>query len=183
MEDDDIRQGLRAGDVDDAFRILIERHGAAARAVCLVLLRDVAAAEDALQDAFAKAYRKRRRLAAANSLGAYLRRIAERTALDVLRRDKRRRRLARDKGAGAAEVASTQYQIPLVEPADAAALLACLDQLEAKTRLAVLRFFQDETPWQDIAREVGLEVDTIRMRATRSLKSVRLCLESKGVTP
>ena len=91
MDDDDIREGLRAGDLDRAFRLLAERYRGLVFRVCYAVLPNRAIAEEAMQETFAKAFRKRRRLASADSVKAYLLRIARNTALDVQRKARRRR--------------------------------------------------------------------------------------------
>lgn len=180
MDDEDIRDGLRAGDLDRAFRLLGDRYQAAVFRACYAVLQNRALAEDALQDSFAKAFVKRRRLAAADSVKAYLLRIARNTSLDVQRKARRRRNLDREHPAHheAATPATAS-----VEAVEMTALTDCLDHLEPVTRTALLMHHWDDKPWQEIADHVQLPVDTIRMRATRVLKDLLACLRSKGVAP
>jgi RNA polymerase sigma-70 factor (ECF subfamily) len=181
VDDDDIREGLRAGDVDRAFRLLGDRYRAPVFRTCYAVLQNRAIAEEALQETFAKAFRKRRRLAAADSLKAYLLRIARNTALDVQRQAQRRRGLDRHHHDG--EVGVTAAASPGLEPAEATALIDGLDALEPTTRTALLLHHWEERSWQEIADVVGLPVDTIRMRAARVLRDLLACLKGKGVAP
>ena len=71
------------GDVDGserAFEVLVERHGAMVMNVCLGVLRDSHAAEDAFQATFVVLVRKARWLRREGSLGSWLHGVALRTA-------------------------------------------------------------------------------------------------------
>lgn len=136
-----------------------------------------------MQEAFAKMYRKRRRLTDADSIKAYALQIAKNTARDMLRKARRRRTLDREHQGGEPEGAVTPGRSPSVEPAENAALQECLDAIEPATRQALFLFHGDEMPWRDIATSVGVPVDTIRMRVARVLKALKECLQSKGIEP
>lgn len=180
-DDDDLREGLRAGDLDRAFRVLRDRHGGALYRACFAIVHNGAIAEEAVQETFAKAFRQRRRLADADSLRAYLLQIAKNTARDLMRTTQRRRAIDRDRPTVEADTTSTA--LPGVEAVESAALYDCLELLTPTTRQALFMHHQDATPWQDIAAAVGLAIDTIRMRVKRALRDLRECLEGKGVTP
>jgi RNA polymerase sigma-70 factor (ECF subfamily) len=181
-EDDDIRERLRADDLDCAFRRLRERHGRSIYRACHAVLQQSDLAEEAMQDAFVKMFRKSHRLAGADSIKAYAIEIAKNTARDMLRKAVRRRTLNRKHLGGEPEIAVTPDRAPSVEPAESAALQECLDEIDPATREALF-LFHDKRPWQDIAGVVGLPADTIRMRVTRGLKALKKCLERKGFKP
>ncbi len=181
MDDDDIREGLRAGDLDRAFRLLAERYRGLVFRVCYAVLPNRAIAEEAMQETFAKAFRKRRRLASADSVKAYLLRIARNTALDVQRKARRRRDL--DRHHGDPEGGVVTAPAPGLEAAEVTALLDCLDALEPATRTALLLHHWEDRSWHEIAEAVKLPIDTIRMRATRVLRDLLACLAGKGVAP
>ena len=181
QDDEDLRAGLRAGELEHAFRALRDRHGGAVYRACLAIVHNAAIAEEAVQETFAKAFRKRRRLADADSLRAYLLQIAKNTARDVMRTAQRRRTIDRERPT--VEVETTTTPLPGVEAAESAALYDCLELLVPSTRQALFMHHQDATPWQDIATTMGLAIDTIRMRVKRALRDLRECLERKGVTP
>lgn len=182
-DDDDIREGLRAGDLDCAFRTLRERHGKGIYRVCYSMLQHRDLADDAMQEAFAKMYRKRRRLAGADSIKAYVLQIAKNTARDMLRKAGRRRTLDLEHQGGEPEVAVTPGLSPSVEPAESAALQECLAAIDPATREALFLLHRDEMPWRDIATAVGVPADTIRMRVARVLKALKECLQRKGIEP
>ncbi|MEZ4404470.1 MAG: RNA polymerase sigma factor [Kofleriaceae bacterium] len=176
MEDDDIREALRQGDDHRAFRLLGDHHGVAVFRACAAVLRDPAAAEDAMQDALMKAFRKRRKLMKVASVRGYVLVIARRTALDAARKRQRRTQLDAVHAAEPVAAAPTSR-----EARELAALDECLAALEPSTALAVTLFYRDAQPWAVIATQVGLALDTVRMRARRALKDLAACMAAKGV--
>jgi RNA polymerase sigma-70 factor (ECF subfamily) len=78
----------RRGDLE-AFNVLVERHQVAVYNLCLRMLGDRAAAEDATQEAFLSAYRAMEQLQGPY-LAAWLLRIGANVCYDELRRRKRR---------------------------------------------------------------------------------------------
>ena len=73
----------------DAFESLFRRFETEAYGWIVRIVRDSAAAEDALVETFWRAYRARARFDASRSFGAWLRRIATNAALDHLRAERR----------------------------------------------------------------------------------------------
>jgi RNA polymerase sigma-70 factor, ECF subfamily len=181
-EDGDIRAALRRRDFDCAFRRLRERHGQGIYRACYGVLGQDDLAYEAMQDTFEKMLRKHRLLAGADSIKAYALQMAKNTARDMLRKAVRRRDLDREHQHVEPEVAVTPDQAPSVEAAVNEALQECLDEIDPVTRKALL-LHQDDMPWQDIARTVGVPADTIRMRVSRVLKILEKCLERKGFKP
>jgi RNA polymerase sigma factor (sigma-70 family) len=85
--DADVLRGFVRGD-QGAFEQLFRRFEADVFRWILRILRDSAAAEDVLVDAFWRAYRGRAQFDAGRSFGAWIRRIATNAALDHLRAHK-----------------------------------------------------------------------------------------------
>lgn len=91
---------VRAGD-PEAFRELVERHSTRLFRLAYRLTRDEETAEDVVQEAFLKAYRRLSGFDARSSFATWLHRIATNCALDVLRRRKREaERLGRPEALG-----------------------------------------------------------------------------------
>ncbi len=178
VEDADLRRGLAAGDLNPAFRRLREQYGRSIYGVCMQVLRDAALAEEAMQETFARAYRQRSKLASADSLSAYLLKMARNIAIDHHRTRARRATIDR---AQRHEAPAPAEGPTAIEPAVRDALADCLDGLEPTTRLAVIMHHRDDQPWQEIAAIVDLPLDTIRMRAKRALAALVDCLTGKGV--
>jgi RNA polymerase sigma-70 factor (ECF subfamily) len=181
-EDDDIGAALRRGDDGAAFALLMRRYGGTVFDRCFDVLRDKGLAEDATQNTMIKTLRARAKLAAVQNLRAWLLQVATNTALDTLRAAKRQNtRIERLRQHGGADEA-------VVSPGGSdehgryhAALQICLEELDPDTRAAFLRRHKDEASWDEIAEELGLPVDTVRMRVKRALKGLKRCLERQDI--
>src|SRR5262245_58132192 len=148
------------------------QHAAAMRSLARDLLRDDALADDALQQARLAALR--RPPAQPVAVGAWLRAVVRRCAVDVWRSERRRR--ARELEVARAEA---------FEPPDAAELLevqqdvvAAVRALDEPCRTAVwLRYYEDLPP-AAIALRTGEPVKTIKTRLWRALQLLRARLEA-----
>ncbi len=89
MDDTALIERCLAGD-RGAFDELMRRHEDRVFAVCLRTLRDREAALDATQDTFISVFRKLDRFDGRSAFTTWLHRVAVNTALDRIRRDKRR---------------------------------------------------------------------------------------------
>src|SRR5262245_56486477 len=149
------------------------QHAAAMRSLARDLLRDDALADDALQQARLAALR--RPPAQSVAVGAWLRAVVRRCAVDVWRSERRRR--ARELEIARAEA---------FEPPDAAELLevqqdvvAAVRALDEPYRTAVwLRYYEDLPP-AAIARRTGEPVKTIKTRLWRALQLLRARLDAR----
>jgi RNA polymerase sigma-70 factor (ECF subfamily) len=63
------------------------------------------------------------------------------------------------------------------------ALHACLDELSAESRAAVLLRYQEGMTYPEMAIVFGALVATLQARVIRALPVLRRCLERKGVRP
>ena len=93
MHDDDIRAALRRGRVEDAFRLFVRAHGAAAFTASCRIVRDAQTAEDVMQESLISAFRSREQMLEVASLRGWLIKIATRKSLDALRANRRDGRL------------------------------------------------------------------------------------------
>jgi RNA polymerase sigma-70 factor (ECF subfamily) len=182
-DDDDIRAALRRGDVDGTFELLMGRYESAMFDRAVDVLRDAAAAQDAVQTAMIKVLRSRDVLDNVRNLRGWLLQVATNAALDIWRTGKRQR--TRVERFGQQEELEATSGLPAMAAEERgrerAALDHCLGELDPVTRAAFLRRHQDEASWDEIAREHGLEVDAVRMRVRRALKGLRRCLARQEV--
>src|SRR5260221_12939147 len=100
--DADLLRAYAATRDEDAFRILIERHGPMVLRVCRTILRDADAADDAFQATFLVLSRKAARVAASRpgAVAGWLYQTARRVALKA--RTAKARRQRREASAGPA---------------------------------------------------------------------------------
>jgi RNA polymerase sigma-70 factor, ECF subfamily len=136
---------------------LYERYGFLLRRRCLLLLRDEALADDALQDAFVRLLRHGAELAASDRPLRFLYRVVDTTCFDHLRR----RRVRRVEGPAPDDPVGAHPDVGL-EIRDGA--LRLLDSLgDDDRRIAVLAFVDGLTQGE-IADEVGLSRVTVNKR-------------------
>jgi RNA polymerase sigma factor (sigma-70 family) len=161
----------RGGD-DLAFMGLVELETPDAFRLSLAILRERHDAEDALQEAFVRAWRELPRLKNPEKWPAWFRRIVVTTAIDTGRRKKTRR------------LVPLGFHEP--EPApDRSAGLADRDELDrAMTRLGeqdrallALRFGQD-LEVTDVAAALGIPLGTAKSRLHRALGRMRQAMEN-----
>ena len=177
----------------DAFRRLVERESASVVRACHRILGDHAEAEDAAQEAFVTAYRSLATWRSDGPFGAWVTRIGVRIAL---RQVGKRRTVAWRDPAGetdgtrtdAADRALDRASIeatPLTDPA----VLSMRSERATEIRAAVaalaepyrevvaLRFF-GESSLEEIARQTGRPLGTVKTHLHRGLSRLRTQLES-----
>jgi RNA polymerase sigma-70 factor (ECF subfamily) len=182
--DEQIRAAVARGDEQRAFVLIYEHHGRALYTRCVHLVRDRAQAEDVVQDVVLKAFKARGQLRTVDNLRAWLLCIATRSALDALRRSRRHHdKLELTRQTMIDEEPTRSDDDGSWTRHDRGALDECLAALDPTTRAAFLMRYEDELPWEQIARELALPLDTIRMRVNRgAIRSLRACLEAKERT-
>ena len=181
-----------AGD-REAYRRLVERESAGLVRACHRILGDQAEAEDAAQEAFVTAFRSLATWRGDGPLGAWLTRIAVRIAL---RQAGRRRTVAwRDphlatgpeatpSAADRAAEREAMAAAPMTDPA----ILSLRAERATEVRTAVatlpepyrevvaLRFF-GEASLEEIARETGRPLGTVKTHLHRGLECLRASME------
>lgn len=158
-----------------AFSTLYDRTSAKLMGVCLSVLKDRAAAEDAVQDAYVKVWRNAERYRS-NGLSpmTWLITIARNTAIDRLRR----RRAGEDaetpidslpSGAMSPEGAA-------IAASEARRIVTCLDELETDRRAAVTGVYLQGLSYADLAARFDVPLNTMRTWLRRSLIALRECM-------
>ena len=166
----------RAGD-EGAYAALIRRYSDLAFRAAYLVTRNSADAEDACQEAFAKAYRALLRFRVGAPFRPWLLRIVTNAALNSARSSKRRsaatERLARD-----AERDEHEPPDAAVEAAEQSSRVwaAVADLPGDDQRLIYLRYFL-ETSEAEAAESIGRPVGTVKSRLHRALKRLRGVIE------
>jgi len=153
-------------------RSLLEHRGFV-RAIVRGILADEHAVEDIVQETCLRALERPPRTAAIRS---WLTRVGRNLALTARRREKSRLRRERagarpESQPAASEAAVNLEQLRLVVEA----VLA----LEEPFRSAILLRFYEDLPPKEIARELGVPVDTVRSRLRRGLERMRAWFDEK----
>lgn len=171
---------MAAGD-ERALGALYDRHGAAAYALALAILREQADAEEAVADAFGQVWRNAGQFdAARGSVPAWLATITRTRALDLVRaRGRRARALAR-----AAGESSEGFAAPLaaageapdrgVERAEARRLVerSLAELPELQRRVIELAYFGGLTQ-TEIAAELQEPLGTVKTRIRAGMEKLR----------
>ena len=167
---------IAAGD-RAAFRRLYDLQAPRLYAVALRVTRQGPLASDAVHDAFLQVWRNAGRFVATRGAPeAWLLSLVRYRALDITRR--RGREMPQDD----LDLPEAVDEAPdpleqLASSRDAAALHACLRQLEAERRKLVLLAFVDGLSHSEVAERVNMPLGTVKSWIRRSLQSLRMCLD------
>ena len=179
-DDGDLAVRAREGD-RDAYAQLVERYQQAAFRVAYVVTGSAADAEDAVQEAFVKAYLALRRFRPGSSFRPWLLRIVGNEARNRRRASARRFHYE----ARAAREAAPGDAVPSPEAAAEAAdvrlsLLEAVNALPARERLVVgLRYFLELTE-EETAAVAGVPRGTVKSRLSRALHRLRQAFAEAG---
>jgi RNA polymerase sigma-70 factor, ECF subfamily len=173
------------------------------------IVREPTAAEDALIEAFWRAYRGRARFDPSRSFGAWMRRIATHTAIDQLNAARRRRWVPLDVGrvppgdrvsldvgrvppSDGAMLGGPGVIVGQVPPTHAATIgpgdpdLAdhirrAFASLPTELRIVATLALIEECPQADIADALGIPIGTVKSRLFRATRQLRKELERLGI--
>jgi RNA polymerase sigma-70 factor (ECF subfamily) len=163
---------------EDAFTVLLERHGPMVWGVCRRLLPDRDAAADAFQATFLALVRRASAVRVDDSLGPWLYGVSRRVTARARATSLRRR--ARETG-GVEAVAG-----PAPDPGRAEGL-AILDEeigrLPERHRAAVVLCDLEGLPHEEAARRLGCPVGTVESRLSRGRQRLRDRLVRRGLAP
>jgi len=166
-----------AGGDRAALRALYAAESRRLYGLALAILRDPAAAADAVQDAFLRIWRHAGRYdPARGEAGAWLAAVTRHVALD-LARARGRETPTDDPTLGDAPVEDDPVA-RLDGAADAVRLRDCLGRLEEKNRRSILLAFVDGLSHSQIAARLDMPLGTVKAWIRRGLLSLRECLAS-----
>ena len=155
----------------DRLATLYTTHGASARRLAFLLTGDRHTAEDLVQDAFVRLFRRYGDLRSDGDIAAYLRKTVVNLSIDHGRKRKRESDY-RFRTAGA--------PAPTADPAEAPddELWQALEEIGPRARVAlVLRYYEDLSE-QQTAEAMGCAVGTVKSYTSRGLQQLRDRLES-----
>jgi RNA polymerase sigma-70 factor (ECF subfamily) len=166
-----VLERARRGD-QEAFAAVIRHYDPGLRALAYRLLGDRDRMDDALQEAYLKAFRALPRFQRRAKVGTWLYRIVYNTCLDELRKARRT----------AVEPLDENLDQPggWADPADVAAgrgdLSRALAALPEQERAAVLLVDAQGFDYRDAARVLGVPEGTVASRLNRARASLRVAL-------
>ncbi len=178
-------------DDPDAFRYLVERYQGEVYGLSLRILGRAEDAEDLTQETFLRAFRALGRYDPTRPFGAWLHTIASRLCIDHHRRNRAKLISLTQTEVG---TAGEERTIELTDPADrpdeevekselARRLDALVQQLPPDSRAAILLRHQQDLPYEEIARVLGVPIGTIKARIHRARIMLKQKLLAQGDIP
>jgi RNA polymerase sigma-70 factor (ECF subfamily) len=183
-DDAELLQRIRAGATDE-FAELVRRHQARVFGILHRYERDVHRVEDLAQEAFLKAWRALNQFDGRAPFEHWISRIAVRTALDHLRREKRHRNEIGlpDLGEDALDWLRSSDERSELDSRDAAEVLhRALDQLPATDRVVITMQELEGRSVKEIAAALGVSGIAVRVRAVRARAKLKRALERLSET-
>lgn len=146
-------------------------------AVCLSVLKDRPAAEDALQDTYLRVWKSAGRYSA-NGLSpmTWLMTIARNQSIDRLRARQGRPQAAWDGLTDALPSSAPNPETLAVEADQRRRLTACLDQLDATQAQALRRIYLEGASYADLAEGEAKPASTVRSWLRRGLAKLKGCM-------
>lgn len=148
----------------EPFERVVHEHGATVLRVCRALLGP-GDADDAWSETFLSALRAYPRIAPGSNVRGWLVTIAHNTAIDHLRRERRR-------PLPAGEVSDAAVAAPPPEPADED-LRTALARLPPKQRAAVVYRYLADLPYADVGDLIGSSEAAARRSAADGIATLR----------
>ena len=168
-DDPALIEAFRRGD-EFAFVALYDRHKGAVFAYCAKMLLDRTAAEDMLQETFARAYENRDRLLNSTSFKAWLFTIARNQCLNVLR--KRGREVGFEPGAPEPPGPGATPFANLLKSEQAELVSRALEALSPSYReVVVLREYQNLS-YDEIAAVTKTTVSSVKSRLFKARRKI-----------
>ena len=167
MAQRELVERARRGDLD-AFDALVLAAGGRLDGAARLILRDPEQAKDAVQEAFAKAWRELRSLRDPDRFDAWLHRLLVHACYDELRRRRSRPIEVEITPIHDLDVPDTQS-----ETADRDVLERALRGLDPDLRTIVVLFYYLDTPLPEAAHALGVPLGTAKSRLHRARHELR----------
>jgi RNA polymerase sigma-70 factor (ECF subfamily) len=156
----EVLEGGKGSERQQALRELYSKYGATVYGRCQYLLKDPTAAEDAMQDVFARAFTSWTQFRAEASPVTWLTQIATHHCLNLMRSQKatwrgqfERDERARPEGHGGPQVVELRDQVRKL-----------LSRFDVETQAAAIHYHVDEMTLEEVAQLLQRSVPTIRKR-------------------
>jgi RNA polymerase sigma factor (sigma-70 family) len=182
--DRELLERFRGRRDEAAFAALVRRHGPMVWGVCRRVLGDHHDAEDTFQAAFLVLADKAGSIRRAESLGAWLHRVARQLALRARRRRHRRQQVETGYPADGRGTPAAGAELP--EELSLREALATLDEevgrLPEKFRTPIVLCYLQGKTNEEAARELGCAAGTLKWRLGRARELLSECLAGRGVS-
>jgi RNA polymerase sigma-70 factor (ECF subfamily) len=173
MTDHAIIQEVLSGDVE-AFSRLVDRHYDRCARIALRIVGNREDAEEAVQDAFLRAFRALGSYEDRERFSAWLTRILVNQCRTMLARTQKREAVMSDVDVHDAELFTDHEPAAAVVWPD---LDRALAQLSPEQREAVVLRYSDDLTYDEMARITGVGESALKMRVQRAFARLRVLLE------
>jgi len=157
---------LGRGDVS-AFEEIVQDHQSMVFSIAYHFLHDRSLAEEAAQDVFLRLYRNLASIKSPKHLVFWLRQVACRRALDLLRR------LPKAPPVSLENVAEPAEDPPDSDPLLSRGLRRMVASLPENARAVIILRYQEELELAEIAQILDIPINTVKSRLERSLEVLR----------
>ena len=173
LDDHELVARARDGDAD-AFSALVARHQQAAFRVAWLIARDPGEAEDAVQEAFVKAWRAMPRFRADAPFRPWILRIVSNEARNRVRSTRRRDALAlREAAAVGTGDAAPSPEAAALSRDETETLTRALDRLPERDRIVIAYRWLLDLSEAETAEILGVRLGTVKSRLSRALRRLR----------
>ena len=179
LEDAELVELARDGDVP-AYEELVTRYQGIAYRVAWLVARQAGEAEDAVQEAFVKAYYALPRFRSDAPFRPWLLRIVANEARNRVRSSRRRDGLVLRAAAVDLGGAAPSPETAALEREDAEALTRAMERLRESDRMVIAYRYLFELSEAEMADALGVRPGTVKSRLSRALGRLRAELEASG---
>jgi RNA polymerase sigma-70 factor (ECF subfamily) len=165
-EPDELFAAARAGD-HGGFAALVRLHQGRVFSIALRMLMDRALAEDLAQEVFLQLHHSIRSIESHQHLMFWLKQVTARRAIDRLRQEHRARLVPLDDSGPLLAADSGEDAVLHAHLQD------LIGQLAPTARAVLLLRYQEDLDPVDIARALGIPVNTVKSHLKRSLSTLR----------
>jgi RNA polymerase sigma-70 factor (ECF subfamily) len=175
--DEPIIEMLRAGRSAQAFDALVVAYRRRVFGVAFAVLGSRAAAEDVAQEVFVKLWKSLDRYDGRAKLSTWIYAITRNAAISARRRERPAGSLSDEATLAEAEAQAAVEDEP---HADDATLWRAVAALPDAQRQAVILYYQDERPVEEIAAMLGMPVNTIKTHLHRARARLATALDARA---
>ena len=179
LEDAELVDLARDGDVH-AYEELVSRYQGIAYRVAWLVARQAGEAEDAVQEAFVKAYYALPGFRPGAPFRPWLLRIVANEARNRVRSTRRHERLVLRAAAVEPGGAAPSPETAALDRDEAQALVRALEKLREPDRLVIAYRYLFELSEAEMADALGVRPGTVKSRLSRALGRLRAELETSG---
>ncbi len=179
LEDAELVDLARDGDVR-AYEELVSRYQGIAYRVAWLVARQAGEAEDAVPEAFVKAYYALPRFRPGAPFRPWLLRIVANEARNRVRSTRRQERLVLRAAAVDPGGAAPSPETAALDRDEAMALTRALEKLREPDRLVIAYRYLFELSEAEMADALGVKPGTVKSRLSRALGRLRAELETSG---